>query len=198
MKEDITSDLQTMVGVSKDERALSSFWFSIRKRQPWLQVNLLTAFLAASVVGMFEGTIAKFTALAVLMPIAAGQAGNTGAQSLAVVMRGLTLREVTTKHWYRVAVKELMAAFINGLLIAMTCSVAVYLWSKKLGLAFVIAIAMIISMSLSAVAGALVPMVLKRLGFDPAISSSIILTTITDVTGFMSFLGIATLLSSML
>ncbi len=198
LKESISADLQTMVGVSKDERALSSAWFAVKKRQPWLQINLLTAFLAAAVVGLFEDTIAKYTALAILLPIAAGQSGNTGAQALAVTMRGLTLREITVRHWRRVMFKETGAAFINGLAIAFTCGLGVFIWSRSTGLALIIALAMISSMTIAAVAGALVPIVLKKMGQDPALSSSIILTTVTDIAGFMSFLGIATALSSML
>lgn len=198
LREDIVSDLQTMVGVSKDERALSSSWFAVRKRLPWLQINLLTAFLAAGVVGMFEDTIAKYTALAILLPIAAGQSGNTGAQALAVTMRGLTLREITVRHWLRVTLKEMTAGLINGVVTAITCGLGVYVWSRSIGLSLIIALAMISSMTLAAIAGALVPIVLKRLGQDPALSSSIILTTVTDIAGFMSFLGIATLLSGML
>ena len=198
MRDELTADLQTMVGASKDERALSSAWFTVRKRLPWLQINLLTAFLAAAVVGVFEDTIAKYTALAILLPIAAGQSGNTGAQALAVTMRGLTLREITVRHWLRVTFKEAGAALINGAAIALTCGVGVYFWSGSTGLALIIALAMVSSMLIAAVSGALVPIVLKRMGQDPALSSSIILTTITDIAGFMSFLGIATLLSGML
>tara|TARA_R110001592_G_scaffold309760_1_gene584191 strand:- start:29735 stop:31090 length:1356 start_codon:yes stop_codon:yes gene_type:complete len=198
LKENIAADLQTMVGASADERALSSSFFAVRKRQPWLQINLLTGFLAASVVGLFENTIAQFTALAVLMPVAAGQSGNTGAQALAVTMRGLTLREITIRHWFRVMMKEAGAGFINGVAIALTCGAGVYLWSRSVGLALVLAMAMIISMTIAGIAGALVPICLKKLGQDPAQSSSIILTTVTDVAGFMSFLGIATVLSGML
>ncbi|WP_045860853.1 magnesium transporter [Teredinibacter purpureus] len=198
LKENIAADLQTMVGASADERALSSSLFAVRKRQPWLQINLLTGFLAASVVGLFEGTIAQFTALAVLMPVVAGQSGNTGAQALAVTMRGLTLREITTRHWFNVLFKEASAGLINGIAIALTCAVGVYFWSKSLGLALVIAVSMVISMTIAGMAGALVPICLKKLGQDPAQSSSIILTTVTDIAGFMSFLGIATALSSML
>lgn len=198
LKETISTDMQTMVGASKDERALSSAWFAVRKRQPWLQINLITAFLASAVVGMFESTIARYTALAILLPIAAGQSGNTGAQALAVTMRGLTLREITVRHWLRVTLKETGAGIMNGLAIAITCGAAVYFWSDSLGLALIIALAMISSMTIAAVAGALVPIVLKKLGQDPALSSSIILTTVTDIAGFMSFLGIATLLSGML
>lgn len=198
LREDIVTDMQTMVGVSKEERALSSSWFAVRKRQPWLQINLLTAFLAAAVVGMFESTIAKYTALAILLPIAAGQSGNTGAQALAVTMRGLTLREITIRHWLRVTLKEAIAGLVNGVAIAVTCGLGVFVWSRSYGLSLIIALAMISSMMIAAVSGALVPIVLKRLGQDPALSSSIILTTVTDIAGFMSFLGIATLLSGML
>ncbi len=198
LREDLVSNMQTMVGVSKEERALSSSWFAVKKRLPWLQVNLLTAFLAAAVVGMFEGTIAKYTALAILLPIAAGQSGNTGAQALAVTMRGLTLREITVRHWFRVLSKEAGAGLLNGLATALTCGLGVFLWSRSYGLSLIIALAMISSMTIAAVSGALVPIVLKRIGQDPALSSSIILTTITDIAGFMSFLGIATLLSGML
>lgn len=198
LKENIAANLQTMVGASADERALSSSFFAVRKRQPWLQINLLTGFLAASVVGLFESTIAQFTALAVLMPVAAGQSGNTGAQALAVTMRGLTLREITVRHWFKVMVKEAGAGFINGVAIALTCGLGVYLWSNSAGLAAVLAMAMIISMTIAGIAGALVPICLKKLGQDPAQSSSIILTTVTDIAGFMSFLGLATLFSSVL
>jgi len=198
LKKKMAADLGSMVGVSKDEKALSSAWFAVKKRQPWLQINLLTAFLAAAVVGMFEETIARYTALAILLPIAAGQSGNTGAQALAVTMRGLTLREITVRHWSRVMFKEMGAAAINGLAIAITCGAGVLLWSHSLGLGLIIALAMISSMVIAAVAGGLVPIVLKKIGQDPALSSSIILTTITDIAGFMSFLGIATLLSGML
>jgi len=198
IKEKMAADLGSMVGVSKDEKALSSAWFAVKKRQPWLQINLLTAFLAAAVVGMFEDTIAKYTALAILLPIAAGQSGNTGAQALAVTMRGLTLREITVRHWSRIMFKEMGAATINGIAIAITCGAGVLVWSRSLGLGLIIALAMISSMVIAAVAGGLVPIVLKKIGQDPALSSSIILTTITDIAGFMSFLGIATLLSGML
>lgn len=198
VKEDLVTDLQTMVGASPDERALSSSWFAIRKRLPWMQINLLTAFLASFVVGLFESTIATFTALAVLLPIAAGQSGNAGAQALAVTMRGLTLREITLSQWRKVVSKELMTGFVNGLAVAVTCGLGVYLWSRSMGLSLVIGMAMIISLVIACVAGALVPLLLKRFGQDPAQSSSIILTTITDIAGFLSFLGIATLLSGWL
>ncbi|WP_199609684.1 magnesium transporter [Flocculibacter collagenilyticus] len=197
-KEDLVSDMQTMVGASKEEKALSSSWFAVTKRLPWLQINLLTAFAAASVVGAFEGLISEITALAILLPVAAGQSGNAGAQALAVTMRGLTLREITTRQWMRVMSKEFLVGAMNGVAVATTCSIAIYFWSQSFGLALVMAIAMVCSLSIACTAGAIVPIALKKFGMDPAQSSSIVLTTITDIAGFMSFLGIAMLLSDML
>ena len=194
LKREATLDIQTMVGASKDERALSTSWFAVRKRMPWLQINLLTAFLAAAVVGIFESTIAKVTALAVLLPVVAGQSGNAGAQALAVTMRGLALREIRVSHWLNIMRKEMNAGFWNGIGIAVTCATGVYIWSGSIGLVLVIAVSMVISMVMAGIAGALVPITLARLGQDPAVASSIILTTVTDIAGFFSFLGIATLL----
>jgi magnesium transporter len=197
-QEEASVDIQTMVGASKEERALSPPLFAVRKRLPWLQINLATAFLAAAVVGLFEETIARFTALAVLLPVVAGQSGNTGAQALAVTMRGLALREIRTRHWLRVSTKEVMAAAINGVAVAATTALGVYLWSGSAGLTLVIGISMVASMTLAGLSGAAIPILLSALGQDPAQSSSIILTTVTDVVGFFSFLGIATVLSFML
>jgi magnesium transporter len=197
-KEDLASDMASMVGASKDEKALSSSFFAVKKRMPWLQINLLTAFAAAAVVGAFEDIISQFTALAILLPVAAGQSGNAGAQALAVTMRGLTLKEITVRHWWKVFRKESAVGLMNGVAIAVTCSIAVYFWSQSLGLALVMTLAMISSVTIACGSGALVPMVLKRFGLDPAQSSSIVLTTVTDIAGFMSFLGIATLFASML
>lgn len=197
-EQEATADIQTMVGVSKDERALSPAPFAVKRRLPWLLINLATAFLASFVVGMFESTIATYTALAVLLPVVAGQSGNTGAQALAVTMRGLALREIRLRHWLRVGVKELGAGALNGIGVAVVTSAAVFLWSGSGGLALVIGVAMVSSMVIASISGASVPMVLTALGQDPAQSSSIILTTVTDVMGFFSFLGLATVLSGLL
>jgi magnesium transporter len=193
-----SASIQTMVGASKEERALSKASFAVKKRLPWLQINLLTAFLAAAVVGLFESTIAQFTALAVLLPVVAGQSGNAGAQALAVTMRGLALREITVRQWLPVTVKEVLVGLSNGVAVALTCGIGVYIWSGSVGLVLVIALSMVLAMVVAGFAGAVVPIMLKRLGQDPAQSSSIVLTTITDVAGFFSFLGIASLLASML
>ncbi|MXZ71961.1 MAG: CBS domain-containing protein [Acidobacteria bacterium] len=193
-----TAGLQTMVGAGGEEQALSPVGLAVRKRLPWLQINLATAFLAASVVGLFEATIAQVTALAVLLPVVAGQSGNAGSQALAVTIRGLALREVRVRHWRAVAMKEGAVGLINSLAVAATTSLGVYVWSRSLGLAAVIALSMVASMVVAGLAGAVIPMVLSAMRQDPAQSSNIILTTVTDVVGFFSFLGIATLLMSML
>ncbi len=197
-EDEATVAMQTMVGVSKDERALSKVSFAVRKRLPWLQINLVTAFLAASVVGLFESTIAKYTALAVLLPVVAGQSGNTGAQALAVTMRGLALREIRIRQWPRVVFKEASTAFWNGLAVAATTALGVWVWSASTGLAGVIGVSMILSMVIAGVSGAAIPLLLTAARQDPAQSSSIVLTTITDVAGFFSFLGIASLFADLL
>jgi len=198
VEEESSVDIQTMVGASPDEKALSRPWFAVKKRLPWLQINLLTAFLAAAVVGLFESTIAKFTALAVLLPVVAGQSGNAGAQALAVTMRGLVLREISLRHWPKMLWKECATGLVNGLAVAATTAIGVYFWSGSMGLVYVICIAMVVSMVVAGLAGALVPILLRRFGQDPATASSIILTTVTDVVGFFSFLGIATVFAGML
>ena len=195
-QEDASEAIQAMVGAGRDERALSPASFAVRKRLPWLHINLATAFLAASVVGLFEDTISRFTALAIFLPVVAGQSGNTGSQALAVTMRGLALREIRVSNWLRVAIKEGLAGFVNGCAVALTTALVVYLWSGSIGMPLVLGVAMVFSMSMAGLSGAIIPMVLTACKQDPAQSSSIILTTVTDVVGFMSFLGLATLLSS--
>ena len=197
-RQEVAADIQAMVGASREERALSPVSFAVRARLPWLEINLATSFLSASVVGLFESTIAKFTALAVLLPVVAGQSGNTGAQALAVTMRGLALREIRVSQWLRVVRKEAAVAFFNGWAVALTTALGVLVWSRSAGLSLVIGSSMVISMLAAGVAGAAIPVLLTAVGRDPAQSSSIILTTVNDIVGFFSFLGNATMISSML
>ncbi|MDZ7780641.1 MAG: magnesium transporter [Gemmatimonadota bacterium] len=197
-QEDVAADMQTMVGASRQERALSPVLFAVKKRLPWLEINLVTAFLAASVVGIFEDTIARFTALAVLLPVVAGQSGNTGAQALAVTMRGLAMREIRIGQWPRLLRKEATVGLLNGVAVSLTTAAGVYVWSRSVGLALVIGVSMVLSMVAAGIAGVLIPTMLTMLGQDPAQSSSIVLTTVTDIVGFASFLGIATMLAGLL
>src|SRR6202158_4694887 len=140
-----TMSLQTMVGVGKEERALSSAAFAVRQRLPWLEINLATAFLAAAVVGLFEDTIAKYTALAVLLPVVAGQSGNSGMQAQAVTMRGLALREIRVGHWPRLVVKEVGVGITNGIAVGLTTMLGVFFWSHSVGLTVVIGLSMVLS-----------------------------------------------------
>jgi len=197
-QETAAADMQAMVGAGRQERALSPVFFAVKKRLPWLEINLATAFLAAAVVGVFEGTIARFTALAVLLPVVAGQSGNTGAQALAVTMRGLAMREIRIGQWPRLLRKEASVALLNGMAVSVTTAAGVLLWSRSPGLAFVIGMSMVLSMIAAGMAGVLIPTGLTTIGQDPAQSSSIILTTVTDIVGFASFLGLATLLAGLL
>ncbi len=195
---DVAENLQAMVGAGREERALSKASFAIKKRLPWLVVNLGTAFLASAVVGLFEETIAQVTLLAVFLPVVAGQSGNTGSQALAVTLRGLTLREIRARQWPRIALKELLVGFGNGCAIAVLTALGVILWTGNIGIGLVIGVAMVLSMVIAGLAGAVIPALLTSLNQDPVQSSSIILTTVTDVAGFMSFLGLATLFAHFL
>ena len=193
VQEEATEDFQKLFGAGGDERAFSSTSFSLKKRLPWLHVNLATAFLAASVVGLFESVIAKFTILAVFLPIVAGQGGNAGAQSLAVVMRGLVMREIPKDRVWSLILKETRIGLLNGLIIGVVTAGIAWLWHGNAYLGLVIGLAMIVNLVAAGLSGAAIPITMKAIGLDPAQSSSIIQTTMTDVIGFFSFLGFATL-----
>lgn len=191
-------DLQKLFGVSKDERAFSPLLFSLRKRLPWLHVNLATAFLAASVVAFFEDTIAKITILAVYLPVVAGQGGNAGAQSLAVVMRGIVMREIPQQDSKRLIWKESCLGVVNGVVIGLVTALVAWFWQGNGYLGLVIGLAMIVNLTVAGLAGAAIPILMKKVGLDPAQSSSIILTTVTDVLGFFAFLGFAVIFQDFL
>lgn len=197
-EEEASEDMQKMVGAGGDEEALSSLGFSIKKRLPWLHVNLVTAFLAAAVVGLFENTIARITTLAVFLPVVAGQGGNTGAQTLAVVIRGLALGQIEKALAWRVLFKEACLGIVNGIVVGLVTGVVGYLWEGNPYFGLVIGLAMVMNMAIACVSGAGIPMVMRAVGWDPAQSSSIILTTVTDVVGFFSFLGLATFFQHLL
>lgn len=197
-EQEASADMQTSFGVSKDERALSRVPFAVRQRLPWLQINLATAFFAAFIVGIFQDTIARVTALAVLMPVVAGESGNSGMQAVAVTLRGLALREVNLRHWPRLVVKEIGVGVLNGMAVAAVTGLGVYFWSRSVPLALVISGSMLISLVVAGVSGTSIPMILKSLGQDPAQASSIFLTTVTCGIGLLSFLGLATIFIGLL
>lgn len=194
MREEAFEDLQIMSGAGGDERALSPLRTVVRKRFPWLSVNLGTAFAGAMIVGFFERVIDRVTALAILMPVVSAVSGNTGMQALSVVMRGLALREIAPGNARRVLLKEAGAGFVNGLGISALAGSVAWAWFGVPGIALVISLAMTLSMMAAALSGAAIPLVLKALGRDPAQSSSIFLTTLTDIVGLGSFLGLGGLL----
>ena len=181
-------------GLDEDEDMFSPVQRAFRRRVVWLGVNLCTAFLAASVVGRFEGTIEKIVALAVLMPIVAGMGGNAGTQVLTLMIRGLALGQIGRSNARTLLWKELRVALINGLTLGTLLGLIVWIWYRDLPLSLVIASALTINLGSAALGGVLVPLTLKRMGFDPALAGGVILTTITDVMGFLSFLGLATLI----
>jgi len=198
VQEEATEDIQKMFGAGGNERAFSPVTFSLTKRLPWLHVNLVTAFLAASVVALFEDMIAKITILAVFLPIVPGQAGNSGAQSLAVVMRGLVMREIPAHRAIPLVLKETWLGTITGVIIGVVTGLVAWLWQGNPFLGLVIGLAMVVNLAIAGLAGAGIPLGMKALGLDPAQCSNIILTTITDVMGFFTFLGFAFLFQSYL
>ncbi len=193
VQEEATEDMQKMFGAGGDERSFSPIRFSLKKRLPWLYVNLATAFLAAFVVALFEDLIAKVTVLAVFLPVVAGQGGNAGAQSLAVVMRGLVMREIPPKKVLKLIWKETWIGIANGIAVGIVTAAIAWLWQGNPYLGLVIGLAMLVNLAVAGLSGAAIPITMKAVGLDPAQCSNIILTTITDVMGFFSFLGFAVL-----
>jgi magnesium transporter len=198
VQEEMSKDIQMMFGAGRDERVSSSISFSLKKRLPWLHINLATAFLAAGVVAMYEGIIAKLTVLAVFLPVVAGQGGNAGAQSLAVVMRGIVMREISKDKIFQLILKEGKIGAVNGTIIGVVTALAAWVWNGNPFLGLVIGLGMLVNLIVAGLSGASIPLLMKKVGIDPAQSSSIILTTVTDVLGFMAFLGFAVLFQNFL
>src|SRR6187401_2986712 len=194
IKDEATEDIYRLAGVAGDERAFTPAGESLRKRLPWLGVNLLTAFLAAAVVAVFEGTISRITALAVFMPIVAGMGGNAATQTLTVIVRGIALGELTWGNARKALFKEGLVGLGNGFATGIIGGVVVGLFTHDWMLGLILAMAMIINMFVAATAGTMIPLGLRALKVDPALASSVFITTLTDVFGFFSFLGLATVL----
>jgi magnesium transporter len=193
IREEATEDLYSLAGVDTEERVSTPAFRSIRLRLPWLYVNLITAVVASTVVYAFQGTISKVVELAVLMPIVAGMGGNAAIQTLTVSVRGLALGELTWANAKRVILKEVMVGIGNGVGNGIVTGLVAWLWFRRPVLGVVIGLAMICNMFVAGLMGVLIPVVLKRLKADPAVASGIFVTTFTDVCGFFSFLGLATL-----
>ena len=191
VQEEATEDIQKMFGAGGDERAFSSMLFSLRMRLPWLYVNLATAFLAGSVIALFNNMITLFPVLAVYLPVVAGQGGNAGAQSLVVVIRGLVMREIPARRVSKLILKEVGIGMANGIMIGLVTAAAAWLWHGNPYLGVVVGLAMLVNLMVAGLTGAAIPLIMKSIGLDPAQCSNIILTTFTDVMGFFSLLCFA-------
>src|SRR6187402_305421 len=191
IKDEATEDVYRLAGVAGDDRVFSSAFETLRKRVPWLEVNLVTAFLAASVVALFEGRIRHLPVLAVFMPVVAGMGGNAATQTLTVIVRGIALGELTWANSRKALLKEATVGVGNGLALGIIAALVVWVTRGSPVLGAVLGMAMIINMFVAAAAGTLVPLGLRAVNVDPALASSVFITTMTDVFGFFSFLGLA-------
>jgi len=192
IQEEAEYAVRVMAGLGEDDM-FAPVITSTKRRALWLGINLATAFLAAWVIGRFEETIQQLVALAVLMPIVAGMGGIAGSQTLTIAIRGIALGQINRSNAKSLMYKECAVGILNGIMWACVVSVIVILWFQNLPLGIIIGLAMIINLIIAALAGALIPLGLKHFHIDPAIAGGVLLTTITDVVGFMTFLGLATI-----
>jgi magnesium transporter len=193
IEQEAEEDIKALGGVKGEEELSDSVWTIARSRFNWLLVNLATAFLASAVLGMFEGELQKMVALAVLAPIVASQGGNAATQTMTIAVRALATRDLSDANAWRVISREVTVGVLNGLAFAVITGAIAYAWFKVPGLGIVIGLAMICNLIAAAMAGILIPLAIEKFRFDPAVASGVFVTTVTDVVGFFSFLGIATL-----
>ncbi|WP_286237287.1 magnesium transporter [Neptuniibacter halophilus] len=193
IREDADHSLMSMAGLDEDEDTFAPVMKTTRRRALWLGINLLTAFIASAVIGLFEETIEKVVALAVLMPIVASMGGIAGSQTLTLVIRGQALGHVEKSNAGWLLNREIIVGAMNGLLWALVIAVVAVIWFQDMNIGIIIALAIVINLVAGAIAGTLLPISLKSMGIDPALAGSVLLTTITDVVGFFAFLGLATI-----
>jgi magnesium transporter len=184
-------DFMGMAGLNEEEDIFAPVITSSRRRAVWLGINLLTALLASWVIGQFDATIEKLVALAVLMPVVASMGGIAGSQTLTLVIRAMALGQVSSSNARRLIRKELTVGLLNGLVWALVLALVAGFWFDNAALAVVIGAAIVINLFVAALSGATIPLILKKLGADPALAGSVVLTTVTDVIGFLAFLGLA-------
>ncbi|MEE9551658.1 MAG: magnesium transporter [Gammaproteobacteria bacterium] len=192
IQEEAEHIVRSMAGLGDDDM-FAPIITSTKRRALWLGINLATAFLASWVIGRFEETIQQLVALAVLMPIVAGMGGIAGSQTLTIAIRGIALGQISKSNARALMIKEFAVGILNGIMWACVVAAIVVLWFQNLPLGIIIGLAMIINLIIAALAGAFIPLALKRFGIDPAIAGGVLLTTVTDVVGFMTFLGLATI-----
>ena len=185
--------LMSMAGLDEEQDMFAPVVESAKRRSLWLGINLLTAFLASWVIGLFEATLDQIVALAVLMPIVASMGGIAGSQTLTLIIRGLALRQIGDSNAMRLIIQELSVGMLNGAVWAVIVAIVAGIWFQNAGIGFLLGCAMIINLLCAALAGASIPLILHKIGIDPALAGGVLLTTVTDVVGFMAFLGLATL-----
>lgn len=193
IREEAEHSLMSMAGLSEQEDLFAPVAQASRRRAVWLGVNLATALLASWVIGLFDAAIEKVVALAVLMPIVASMGGIAGSQTLTLVVRGMALGQISSANARSLFNKEIAVGLVNGLIWALVVAVIAGLWFEDVRIALILALAMVVNLVTAAAAGALIPLMLRRAGIDPALAGSVLLTTVTDVVGFMAFLGVASL-----
>jgi magnesium transporter len=193
LEEEATEDFYKLAGLGQEEHALEPPLHAIRQRLPWLVLNLLTTAISAAVIAFFEGTIEKVAIAAAFMTIVAAQGGNAAVQSLAVIVRGLALGEVTFAHFRRVMVKELAVGFGNGIVLGGAAGMVAYLWKGQPLLGLVLGLALVVNHLVAVLVGSMIPLILRRLNIDPAVASNVFVTACTDIAGFFTFLGFLTL-----
>jgi magnesium transporter len=194
IREDTDRSLMSMAGLDEDTDTFAPLMHAAPRRAIWLGINLVTAFIAASVINLFQGTIKEFVFLAVLMPIVASMGGIAGTQTLTLVVRGIALGQVVKNNQAWLINRELVIGLMNGILWAVVVAIAASIWFEQWKIGLIIAAAMVINLVTAALAGAVLPLLMARAKIDPALAGGVVLTTITDVVGFVSFLGLATLL----
>jgi magnesium transporter len=192
IREDADHSFMSMAGLNEEEDTFAPVLKAAPRRAIWLGINLITAFIAASVINLFQGTIEKVVALAVLMPIVASMGGIAGTQTLTLLVRGIAMGQVGKNNQRWLLRRELAIGLLNGLLWAAVVAIAASLWFDDWNLGIIIAAALIINLLVAALTGTLLPLLLKRVSIDPALAGGVVLTTVTDVVGFVSFLGLAT------
>jgi magnesium transporter len=193
IREKADHSIMSMAGLDEEQDMYAPVMTSAKRRGVWLGVNLFTAFLASWVIGWFEATLEEIVALAVLMPIVASMGGIAGSQTLTLVVRGLALRQVSTANAAQLLIKELSVGVVNGFLWAFIVAIIASLWFQDMSLGLLLGAAMVINLVCAALAGAAIPLVLDRMGIDPALAGGVLLTTVTDCVGFLAFLGLATM-----
>ena len=197
-QEEATEDMYKMVGVDEGEKILGPFWKSVRGRLPWLCVNLATAGLAALVITLFQSTLSQLITLAVFLPVIAGQGGIVGTQTLTLVVRSLALGEINKSEAKRLLIKELELGLVHGFVLGAISGVVAYFWIGNEFLALVVGVAMLANLVIAGISGVILPFCLKAINVDPALASAVVVTTVTDIVGFIIYLGLATLTISLI